>query len=248
MENCLNCGTELKGKYCYSCGQEKISRRMTVNSLFHDFLHSSFHWESSLINTVKELFVSPGNFIHNYINGKRKSFTKPISFFILMVTVFVILFHLFSDNFITFVNQALMGDSADKYHPGGVSVVEVQHFFFSKINYFFFVLAPIFAFYFSIFFRRLKLNFAEALTFSFYVIGMGLFFSLFFVLIALVNVKFWSLRLIITFAYYIYAMISFSKGNKAADFFKSLGVIILAYLSFGIIMGIFGFIYLKLSH
>ena len=132
MENCLNCRTEILGKYCHNCGQEKISKRMSVKSLFHDFIHSTFHWESTLIFTIKELFVSPGKFIKNFISGKRKPYTKPVSFFILIVTVFVILFHLFSDNFIAFVNQALMGDNADKYHPEGVSITEMQHFFFNK--------------------------------------------------------------------------------------------------------------------
>jgi hypothetical protein len=248
MENCLNCGTEIKGKYCYNCGQEKISNRMSVKSLFHDFIHSTFHWESTLIFTIKELFVSPGNFIKNFISGKRKSYTKPVSFFILMVTVFVILFHLFSDNFITFVNQTLMGDNADKYHPQGISIVELQHFFFSKINYFMFLLPPVFALYFRMFYKKLNLNYAEALAFGFYVVGMGLFISLFLVLFALVNVKFWSLRLITTFGYYTYALLSFSKEKFFPGFFKSLAVIILTYTSFAIIMAIFTFFYLKFSH
>lgn len=248
MENCLNCGTELKGKYCYTCGQQKISKRMSVNSVFHDFLHSSFHWESTLIHTIKELIISPGVFIKNYIAGKRKPYSTPVSFFVLMLTIFVILFHLFSDNFMTFVNQALMGDTADKMHPMGVSLVEAQHIFFSKINYFYFLLPPILSMYFLLFFRKLKWNFAEALVASFYIIGIGLFFSLFLVVFALINVKFWSFRLILTFAYYIYVMTRLSGGNLAVNIFKSIFVTVLTYMTFAFIMGILVFMYLRLFH
>ncbi|MBX7044289.1 MAG: DUF3667 domain-containing protein [Ignavibacteria bacterium] len=248
MENCLNCGTELKGKFCYNCGQEKISKRLSLKSLFHDFIHSTFHWESSFVHTVKELLVSPGVFLRNFINGKRKSYTKPVSFFILLVTVFVISFHFFSDNFVSFVNKTFMGENAEKYHPMGVSIVEMQHFFFNKLNYFYFVIPPIFALYLSLFFKKMKLNFAEAMASSFYVIGMGLFISLFLVFFALINVKFWSIRLITTFAYYVYALMSFSNEKTAAGFFKSLGVTLLTYITFAFLLSALAFIYLFAAH
>lgn len=236
MENCKNCGTKLNGKYCYVCGQEKITKRMSINSLFHDFLHSTFHWESTLIHTVKELAVSPGEFVRSYIDGKRKSYAKPVSFFILTTTVFVIVFHLFSDNFITFVNETLVGDKINKPNPMGIDIVAMQHLVLNKINYFYFVIAPIFAGWFMLFFRKMKLNFAEALVFSFYTIGMGLFISLFLVLFALINVKFWSFRLIITIVYYVYACVKFSNTNTVTDIFKSIGVVLLTFLTFGIVI------------
>ena len=236
METCLNCGTELKGKYCCNCGQAKITKRMNVKSLFHDFLHSYFHWESSLIITIKELAIAPGNFIHSYIEGKRKSYTAPVSFFILTTTIFVIMFHFVSENFLNNMNHMIIGESVDKISIRGETPFEIQHFIANKINYFLFLLPPVIAFYFMLVFRKMKINFAEALVFSFYMMGQGMLMSSILILTVMLSFKLSNLRYIVTVSYYIFAMVQFSRSNVFPGILKSAAVLILSYLSFFLIM------------
>ncbi|MBS1494167.1 MAG: DUF3667 domain-containing protein [Bacteroidetes bacterium] len=248
MENCLNCGTELNGKYCHNCGQQKISKRFSVKSLFHDFLHSSFHWESTLISTIKELLISPGNFMRNYIEGKRKSYSSPVSFFILTLTIFLILFHFISENYLNYINQMVMGERSNSLSIYGMTVPELQHLISSKLNYFMFILPPAFGFSFILFFRKTKINFAESLVISFYVLGQGMLISSVLILFLMISFKLWNLRFFFTFGYYIYAMIQFSRSNILPGFFKSLGVIIISYLFYMLTVVILVLGYLRLTH
>lgn len=246
MEKCLNCGTPLQGKYCYNCGQEKISKRMSVKSMLHDFFHSSFHWESAILNTIKELFFSPGKFITEYISGKRKSYAKPVTFFILMVSVYVIIFHLLSEEYFSYLNQALTGNKSDKIIFRNVTPSALQHMISNKMNYFMFILPPAFAFFFRIFFKKTELNFAESLAFSFYVIGFGLFISSLFTLTGFINIKILNFRFFLTYAYYIYAMIQFSHSKIPIGIIKSVLTLLLSYAVFIIIVTavIVGYIFL----
>ncbi len=249
MENCLNCGTELTSNYCPECGQKKISKRMSVKSLFHDFLHSSFHWESTLINTIKDLIISPGNFVHNYIGGKRKSYSSPVSFFVLMLTLFVILFHYFDEEYLKYINETMLGnDRLEKANQLGFDVVAFQHIISSKLNYLYFLLPPIFSGYFLLFFRKIKVNFAEALVFNFYALGLSLLLSTFILLIAFLNFKIWNFKFIITFGYIIYAMVQFSRSGIAAGIFKSIGVVLMGYFTYIFIVVVLVVGYLKFFH
>ncbi len=232
MEKCLNCGTPLQGKYCYNCGQEKISKRMSVKSILHDFFHSSFHWESAILNTINELFFSPGKFINRYIEGKRKSYAKPVTFFILMLSVYVIIFHLLSEDYFSYLNQALTGNKSDKIIFKNVTPSELQHMISNKMNYLMFILPPAFAFFFRIFFRKTKINFAEALAFSFYVVGFGLLISSIFTLTGYIDIKILNFRFFLTYAYYIYAMVQFSQSKLFIGISKSIISLLLTYAFF----------------
>ena len=246
MEKCLNCGTPLQGKYCYNCGQEKISKRLSVKSMLHDFFHSSFHWESAILNTIKELFFSPGKFISQYLEGKRKSYAKPVTFFILMLSVYVIIFHLLSEDYFSYLNQALTGSKSDKIIFKNVTPAELQHMISNKMNYLMFILPPAFAFFYRIFFRKTKINFAEALAFSFYVIGFGLLISSLFTLTGYIDIKLLNFRFLLTYAYYVYAMVQFSQSKIYLGILKSILSLLLTYAIFIIFVTVIILAYLIL--
>jgi len=248
MENCLNCGTELKGKYCFNCGQEKISKRMSIKSLTHDFIHSSFHWESSFIHTLKELLFSPGKFIREYIAGKRKSYAKPVTFFILMVSIYVIIFHLLSEDYFKYLNEAITGNKSDKVLIKNITSSGLQHMISNKMNYVMFILPPAFAFFFRLLFRKTNTNFAEALAFTFYIVGFGLLISAVFTLLGYIDIKILNFRFAATYAYYIYAMVQFSQSKLLPGIIKSVLTLLLSYALFIISVTIVILGYLILLH
>ena len=56
---CLNCGTELIGSHCHSCGQKAHLHR-TVGAFVHDLLHGALHIEGKTWTTLPMLALKPG--------------------------------------------------------------------------------------------------------------------------------------------------------------------------------------------
>ncbi len=89
---CLNCGQELAGEYCHSCGQHAHVHR-TISAWWHDFLHSVLHLDGKFWRTVPMLVWHPGKLTRRYARGQRARFVSPLALF--LFTVFL-MFALFS--------------------------------------------------------------------------------------------------------------------------------------------------------
>lgn len=69
---CLNCTTEIDGKFCSECGQKSDTHRITAKHFFmHDLLHGVLHVDKGIPFTLKQLFIRPGFAARDYISGKR---------------------------------------------------------------------------------------------------------------------------------------------------------------------------------
>ncbi|MBM0104274.1 DUF3667 domain-containing protein [Steroidobacter sp. S1-65] len=93
---CLNCGAELAGAYCASCGQTAHPHRSLL-SLGHDILHGVFHFEGKVWNTLPELFLRPGRLTRRYIDGERAKFVSPMALYLFSVFVMFAVFPFTSD-------------------------------------------------------------------------------------------------------------------------------------------------------
>lgn len=78
---CLNCGTELIGPHCHSCGQRAHVHR-TLGAFFHDFVHGVFHFEGKTWRTIPLLAWRPGKLTREYIDGRRANYVSPIALFL----------------------------------------------------------------------------------------------------------------------------------------------------------------------
>ena len=91
---CLNCGTELIGSHCHSCGQKAHLHR-TVGAFLHDLLHGALHFEGKTWRTLPMLALKPGELTRRYIEGERKRFVSPMALFLfsifLMFAVFQVI-------------------------------------------------------------------------------------------------------------------------------------------------------------
>ncbi|WP_299113152.1 DUF3667 domain-containing protein [uncultured Winogradskyella sp.] len=87
--NCKNCHTELQEKddYCKSCGGKVIRRRLSFKNLFEHLSETFFNYDNKLLRTFVQLFKNPEDVIVGYINGVRKKYINPISFFGLSLTL-----------------------------------------------------------------------------------------------------------------------------------------------------------------
>lgn len=250
MEICKNCGAELTGKYCSNCGQEKITGRLEVKHIFKEVTHGMFHWESSILNTCKELILHPGKVIREYIGGKQKSYIKPFTYFIFIQTIYVLIFHWLSGNYFAFMiaTFTVTGDMSDPQEAKILAIQhEVQHLVSANINYLNYLMPLIFAFYVKIFLKKKTgINYAESVVFGLYVIGTTLLFSMVFMLLSTLNENVWNLRLAATFVIMIIAFIQFSGYSIFKGILMGYLASFLSYLTYVALVVIISLIYIVL--
>ncbi|MCA0153652.1 DUF3667 domain-containing protein [Winogradskyella vincentii] len=87
--NCKNCNIELQKQddYCRSCGGRVIRNRLTLKNLFEHLSETFFNYDNKLLRTITNLLRKPEDVIVGYINGVRKKYVNPISFFGLAITL-----------------------------------------------------------------------------------------------------------------------------------------------------------------
>ncbi|WP_456438652.1 DUF3667 domain-containing protein [Psychroserpens sp.] len=87
--NCKNCHTELTegSEFCNSCGGKVIRNRLTFRNLFEHISETFFNYDNKLLRTFVDLIKQPEAVIAGYIEGVRKRYVNPISFFGLTLTI-----------------------------------------------------------------------------------------------------------------------------------------------------------------
>ena len=95
-EKCLNCGAELKGKYCHACGQEAIGKVPSIWKFIMVYINHTFVWDPRFFRTLKLLVLKPGQLTNDYFAGKHHSQEHPIKLNMFLLFVFITMFVFFS--------------------------------------------------------------------------------------------------------------------------------------------------------
>ena len=112
--NCKNCHTELTAtsEFCYHCGGKVIKNRLTFRNLFEHISETFFNYDNKLLRTFIDLFKQPEIVIDGYIQGIRKRYVNPISYFGLAITMtglYLIILNKFYPEALDFSNFAVKG-------------------------------------------------------------------------------------------------------------------------------------------
>ncbi len=88
---CKNCQEPLHGKYCSACGQKEYTDKdKDVKSIVEEALHFLTHFEGTWLTTLRTVLFKPGKLSLDYCNGIRKKYYKPISFFLVLIVIYLI--------------------------------------------------------------------------------------------------------------------------------------------------------------
>ena len=88
---CKNCGNHFTGKYCNNCGEKNYTEKdHSVIHLLEEGLHFITHLDGTLFTTLKTIFTKPRQMSLDYCNGTRKKYFKPVSFFLLLVILYLL--------------------------------------------------------------------------------------------------------------------------------------------------------------
>ena len=92
--SCLNCGAVLTENYCARCGQKSTVKRLSWHGFVEEVFHFFTHIEKGFIKTTRQLIIRPGTVTKNYLDGKRKAYHKPVSFFIIWIAIYLLVYNL----------------------------------------------------------------------------------------------------------------------------------------------------------
>jgi hypothetical protein len=113
---CVTCGQSLQGSYCSYCGEKKLDKHdRRIVSLFEEFIHSFTHADNKFLRSLKYLFTRPGFLTNEYLGGRRKLYSKPLSLFFIanIIYLFYAPVDTFNSRFLTVIegqpySEALM--------------------------------------------------------------------------------------------------------------------------------------------
>lgn len=89
---CLNCGTQLAGRYCHVCGQENVEPKETFGHLTRHFLEDLTHFDGKFFVTIKHLLFRPGFLTSEYVKGRRASYLNPIRMYLFISALFFLIY------------------------------------------------------------------------------------------------------------------------------------------------------------
>jgi len=218
--NCKNCSSEVIGSFCHKCGQKSSVNKVTFKETFQDFIDTVLSVNAPLITTTKILFVNPGILFREYLNGKRKSYYKPVSFFIITTLIYIIVRSLINYNPMTTAGVKVEGEI----------LVDAGKYMVKNINNIMFLFVFALGVLFKLFFYR-KNSLAEFIAISFYAVGVytmiGLV-SMFY--LKYVDPQYTAMPIVIFMGYVIVAFSSFFKSRNFLTILKIVMAYMLAFM------------------
>lgn len=89
--DCLNCGTILKGKFCHNCGQENLQMKESFGHMMNHAISDYFHFDDQFFSTIKPLFFKPGFLSIEYLAGRRARYLHPVKMYIFISLIYFVL-------------------------------------------------------------------------------------------------------------------------------------------------------------
>lgn len=116
---CKNCNrsTRTDYTYCSNCGAKIIRNRLTFKNLWYDVTERYFNVDNTFLKTFWHLFIKPEQVIGGYINGVRKKYLNPISYFAFSVILSGVMFFVLKKGFkLNLMPENLSGPNLDKIY------------------------------------------------------------------------------------------------------------------------------------
>lgn len=99
LTHCLNCGEELKGEYCYKCGQKGTEIDVPLGEVIQEFLRDELKIDARLNHTIIPLLFKPGLLTADYIAGRRVRYVPPLRMYVFISLVMFFLLAMGSRRF-----------------------------------------------------------------------------------------------------------------------------------------------------
>ena len=170
-DNCLNCNAPLDAsqQFCGTCGQKANTHRLTLSHFFHEFFHAFTHADKGIFHLLFALMIRPGTVAREYIEGKRKKYFNPFTFFLILMGIYVLSNRIFNPvpkeihvpvGIMNIPDETVKSKTIAMFIRGG----EVRNFTSANGNIISMIAIPMIALIFWLSYKKRKYNYAEHLT------------------------------------------------------------------------------------
>lgn len=236
--NCRNCGEIASVNYCSHCGQDVKVGRITFATLSNELSESILKVNKGFLYTIKELFIRPGKSIQAYLNGKRKKHYKPITYLLILSTVYFFISSITGYN--TWMDEILSGlysgfnDTGSEMElPAAITWV-IDNYAYSSLLF-----IPVFSLASYICFSRYKVNYVEHIVINCYITGQqAILYALFSLLItglAYEPLEMLSVAVAISYTFWVFFKF-FKEGNRVLNIFRSILTYALCWIFSSVIL------------
>lgn len=253
--NCKNCGTTHEGSFCFSCGQKRIERRLSLRVLFVELFNSISNIEFGFGKTCLDMVRSPGIMIHKYLQGGTGDYFKPFRFAFIWSTISALIM-IYSG-----VYDAQQSESAALFGQREMTAQELEiHAFIQEkvrsfMSFIILTIVPFVAIGSRLFFNqfrydrhgnRVKYNYAEHLVINTYITGTSTMIGTPFVIIYAISPQLISsamlFSLLVNYFFSTYVYWRIFKSSLLGSAWRTFLSIIFSYLLMLFVAMIFGII------
>ncbi len=86
--HCQNCGTELRGHWCYKCSQAAVDYHRSFGHVIYEVLVEFWDWDSKIFGTLGLLIAKPWRLTIDFNGGKRVRHANPLRLYLLASILF----------------------------------------------------------------------------------------------------------------------------------------------------------------
>ncbi len=177
MKVCKNCGAHVNGTYCSHCGQKIALERISFHYISHEVTHFFTHFEKGFAFTSWNMLARPGKVVTEFVEGKRKRYQPPVSFFLIWITIYLLMLYIAEKIF----GENVAIDYSNYFGPGATTKFAISH-----LSAILLVVLPFQALYFKWFVGQNKYNYFECFVVALYFLGTVILIQCVFVIIAVI--------------------------------------------------------------
>jgi Protein of unknown function (DUF3667) len=85
---CENCGNELRGHWCYECGQAAVDYHRSFGHVVLEVLDEFLNWDSKIFGTIGLLVTKPWRLTIDFHEGKRVRHAHPLRLYLVAGFIF----------------------------------------------------------------------------------------------------------------------------------------------------------------
>ncbi|NVK29039.1 MAG: DUF3667 domain-containing protein [Flavobacteriia bacterium] len=186
-------------------------KRITVKDTFHQFLGAYLSMDGPLLLTIRHLFSRPGIVTRSFIEGRRQQYYKPVSYFIVLTAIYIILRSILSYDPLKDQIVAVPDGNPESIKENAKLAAQ---YMVMNIDNFLLILVLSFAAGMKLFFGK-RYNYAEFLSMSFYTVGQYILMGTFIMIVQdLLEVRQNQLQLLILAGYMMHVMASTLANRK----------------------------------
>lgn len=221
---CKNCGHIVDGKFCSHCGQNSAVRSINFSNFIQEVSESVFQVDRGFFYTLIALWVRPGKSLHEYLDGKRKNYFKPIAYLLTLSTVYFLISQMTNQN--TWIDDLITGwMSGAAEQNSAVEIPKMAQWFAKNFAYSTLLLLPVFslASYWS--FSKFGNNYLEHVVVNSYITGQqAIIYSFFAIVGAFIEseiIELFPLLLAVLYTFFVYWQF-FPNENRAKHILRSI--------------------------